>query len=86
MAHDQFIPTGFLTLSNTGGVELMFNRSADGVYYRFNHGQDLSAEKIYEAEIEYTEEGEAFFSHIHESEKLPSGRRSRYYLSEFIRL
>lgn len=52
MLHNEFTPQAFITLSNYGGVEIMLNRSNDGVYYRFNYGQDnLQDEEIFEAEI-----------------------------------
>ncbi len=48
-----FTPHAFITLCNTGGIEIMLNRSNDGVFYRFNYGQDLTKEDIFEAEIVY---------------------------------
>jgi hypothetical protein len=54
MTHSEFTPHAFITLSNCGGIEIMLNRSCDGVYYRFNYGQDnLESEEIFEAEIAY---------------------------------
>lgn len=54
MTHTEFKPHAFIALSNHGGIEIMLNRSNDGVYYRFNYGQDnLDQEEIFEAEIDY---------------------------------
>lgn len=69
MKYKEFTPHAYITLSNMGGIEIMLNRSNDGVYYRFNYGQDnLQAEEIFEAEIttlfgEDDEEGNAGFYH-----------------------
>lgn len=69
MLHSEFIPNAFITLTNTGGIEIMLNRSGDGLFYRFNYGQsDLENEYIYDAEIDYVseeegEEAEAGFWH-----------------------
>lgn len=70
MTTQEFTPHASITLSNVGGIEIMVNRSADGVYYRFNHGQDnLQDEPIEEAEILYTlsdieeEDNRAYFEH-----------------------
>jgi len=54
MLHNEFTPHAFITLSNYGGIEIMLNRSNDGVFYRFNYGQDnLQDEQIFDAEIVY---------------------------------
>ena len=59
MLHSEFTPHAFITLSNLGGIEIMLNHSNDGVYYRFNYGQDnLQDEYIYEAELEYKTDNE----------------------------
>ena len=85
MLHSEFTPHAFITLSNCGGIEIMLHRSGDGVYYRFNYGQDnLENEHIYEAEIEYTEDGEGFINHQHLGERQPNG--TRYYLNEAMRI
>lgn len=48
----EFKVHGVIGISNTGGIEVMLNRSNDGVYYRFTCGEeDLSKEPIYEAEL-----------------------------------
>jgi hypothetical protein len=82
MKHAEFTPHAFITISNTGGIEIMVNRSCDGVAYRFSYGQDLKKEKIYEKEILYTtpedeeEESQPYFKHGH----------IKYFLSEAIRI
>ena len=53
MLHNEFTPHAFITLCNNGCIEIMLNRSNDGVYYRFNYGQNLESEYIYDAEIEH---------------------------------
>lgn len=88
MLHNEFKADAYLTLSNTGGIEIMLNRSNDGVYYRFNYGQDnLQDEEIYESEIFYgysdedTVNDATFPYFIHESEN----EDRKYFLNEFIR-
>lgn len=85
MTHSEFKPEAVITLSNWGGVEIMLNRSNDGVYYRFNYGQDIEKEEIFEADILHSEEkdreGEAYFIHNRNSDPY-----SVYYLSEAIKL
>jgi hypothetical protein len=81
MKANEFKPHAAITLSNAGGIEIMLNRSNDGVYYRFNYGQDLTKEKIYEKEILYTtpeseEESQPYFKH----------RNTKYFLSEAMRI
>lgn len=51
---------GYTHVSNTGGIEVMIDLRNDGVYYRFVPDSD---NEIFEAEIEYNEDGEAFFMH-----------------------
>lgn len=88
MLHTEFKPHAVITLSNCGGIQIMINESCDGVYYRFNYGQDnLQEEEILEAEILYSEEeerdGEAYF--IHQS-KGKTNVYSVYYLNEAMRI
>ena len=89
MLHTQFTPHAFITLSNHGGIEIMLNRSNDGVYYRFSYGNDLSKEDIFDAEILYSEEegkeGEPYFIH-QTSGKGKENVYSVYYLSEAMRV
>lgn len=56
ITHANFIPHAYITLSNCGGIELMLNRSNDGLFYRYNYGQDLNTTEIFEAEIVYINE------------------------------
>lgn len=82
MKHKDFVVHAGITLTNTGGIEIMLNRSNDGVYYRFNYGQDnIEKEKIYEKEILYTcpndeEESLPYFKHGH----------TKYFLNEAIKV
>ncbi len=88
MTNKEFTPQAFITLSNSGGLEIMLNRSNDGVYYRFSYGNDLSKEEIFEAEILYSEEedreGEAYFIHNKGRGKIDS--YTVYYLSEAMKI
>lgn len=80
MQHTQFTPHAFITLSNMGGIEIMLNRSNDVVYCRFSYGQDnLNEEEIFEAEIQYDQDGEAYFLHG------DIDNHTTYYLHEAIR-
>ena len=84
----KFTTHAFITLSNCGGIEIMLNDSNDGVFYRFNYGQDnLDKEEIFESEILFSDEeereGEAYF--IHNKGKGAIDTYSVYYLSEAIR-
>lgn len=63
MLHSNFTPHAFITDSNVGGIEIMLNKSNDGVFYRWNYGPDLSKEEIFEAEIQFDQEGEPYFMH-----------------------
>lgn len=87
MLHTQFTPHAFITLSNLGCIEIMLNRSNDGVYYRFNYGQDnIENEEIFESEILFEEEceeraGESYFIH-----QPSNSTHSVYYLSEAMRI
>lgn len=62
MTTKEFMAHGYTHISNTGGIEIMFNRSQDAVYYRFVYGQDEEPE-ILEAEIQYDDEGDPYFMH-----------------------
>tara|TARA_R110000868_G_scaffold393084_1_gene664000 strand:- start:64 stop:357 length:294 start_codon:yes stop_codon:yes gene_type:complete len=86
---ENFTSQAFITLSNFGGIEIMFNRSNDGLFYRFNYGQDnLHTEEIFEAEILYSEEqereGQSYFIHQSSGTNKPN-IYSVYYLSEAMR-
>ena len=89
MTHAEFTPHAHITLSNWGGIEIMINRSCDGVYYRFNYGQDdIEKEEIFEQEIifkigaEDAEGDEAEAGFIHEGTE----GNQFYSLSEAIRI
>lgn len=84
-----FTPHAYITLSNCGGIELMLNRSNDGVFYRYNYGQDLNTTEIFEAEIVYINdennedvseagfyhgEDESIFYSLNEAMKIPQSQ------------
>lgn len=84
MTHTEFTPHAFITISNCGVIEIMLNRSNDGVYYRFNYGQDnLDKEEIFEAEIEYSEYEDESFS---ESQPYFNHNNRLYFLNEAMRI
>lgn len=77
MESNEFKSQAAITLSNYGGIEIMFNRSNDAVFYRFNYGQDLKEAQIYEREILYSPKtGQPYFDHF----------GTRYYLNDAIRI
>jgi hypothetical protein len=84
MNSKEFTAQAYEPISNVGGLEIMLNRSNDGVFYRFNYGQDIENEEIFEAEIEYgqeddednnSEEIRAFFRH----------GETKYFLDRFMK-
>ena len=83
MLHSEFTPHATITLCNSGGIEIMLNRSNDGVYYRYNYGNDLEKEEIYESEIFYTsptdehEDSEAYFTNT---------TGTQYFLNEAMKI
>ena len=99
MTNLDFTPHAFITISNTGGLEIMLNRSNDKVYYRFSYGQDnIENEEIFESEIFYgykdddeNEEDEnveslPYFIHSYD-ENNPTGKAEniKYFLSNAMR-
>jgi hypothetical protein len=60
MTNKEFMSHGYTHISNTGGIEIMFNKMQDAVYYRFVPDPD---EEIFEAEILYDENDEPYFKH-----------------------
>jgi hypothetical protein len=82
MNNTEFTPHAHIALSNSGGIEIMLNRSNDGVYYRFVNCNVLKEAKIYEKEILYSyplndeEESRPYFKHGH----------TRYYLDEAMKI
>lgn len=78
ITNKEFIAHGYHCVSNAGGIEIMFTRGQDGVYYRWVYGQDEPPE-IFEAEIQYDQDGEPYFMHQYEDSK------QVYYLNEFMR-
>ena len=73
MTNNEFKPQAYITLSNSGGIELMVHNSGDGVYYRYNYGQDLTNEEIFEAPIVYlspeSEDGEGNTGFYHNEDE-----------------
>lgn len=68
---DEFTPTGYLTLSNSGGIEVEIASSGDGLRYKYTDDIEPT-----EAEIQYDEDGDAFFTTTEGHE---------YKLNEFMR-
>ena len=66
-----FKTDGYLTICNSVGIEIMLNRSQDGVYYLFTG--DTEPE---ESEIQYDQEGEPYFLI----------NTTAYYLNQFIKI
>lgn len=66
-----FVPCGYKTLSNMGGIEIMINNCGDAVIYSW-YGKIAKRWQ----EIKYNRSGEPFFTIY--------GRK--YYLSEFMRI
>lgn len=90
MTHSEFKPDAHITTSNMGGVEIMLNKSCDGVYYRFNYGQNnLEQEEIFEGEILYSDEedrdGQSYFIHQLSGKNKPN-TYNVYYLSDAIKI
>lgn len=85
MKHEEFIPHAILTLSNTGGIQLMVNNSCDAVYYRFITDEDsIKTAEIFEAEIRYSDEEDSRAYFVHGVE----GRTdtTEYNLSDFLKI
>ena len=88
MQDTEFVPQAGHLLTYSGGIEIMFNKSNDGVLYRYNYGGTLDAPE--EAEIEYfeTEQDGSPFDHL-ETGELRAGFETsdncRYYLDDFMR-
>ena len=89
MQDTEFVPQAGHQLTNFGGIEIMFNKSNDGVFYRYNYDQTPQDTPI-EAEIEYfeTDQDGSPFDHL-EAGELRAGfetsNNRRYYLDNFMR-
>lgn len=66
-----FVPCGYKTISNMGGIEIMINSCGDGIIYSW-YGKIAKRWQ----EIKYNNSGEPYFTIY--------GRR--YYLYEFMRI
>lgn len=60
----EFRAEAFIGISNSGGIELM-TENGDTVYYRFNHGQDLSKERVYYSDIDADPDDESQVGFYH---------------------
>jgi hypothetical protein len=79
MTSKEFKPEAVISVCNHGGVEVMMNPSGDKLYYRWNYGQDMENEEIFEAHIKYgygEDEGRAYFT---------SGG-TMYYLDQLLKV
>lgn len=70
MAQQDFNPQGYLTLSNSGGIEIEINDSGDAVRFRMYKG-NVSEWR----EIRFDENGEMYFY----------AYSNKYYLSQFMK-
>ncbi len=68
MAQQDFIPQGYLTLSNSGGIEIEVNNAGDAVRFRM-YGGNVSEWQ----ELKFDENGEVYFFVY----------SNRYYLNQF---
>jgi hypothetical protein len=75
MTKKEFKTQAIITVSNLGGIEIMLDYRGDSLYYRWSYGSE-NEQEINEAEIEYDEQSDPFFS-IGEV---------RYYLNEAMRV
>jgi hypothetical protein len=66
-----FKPQGYMTLSNSHGMEIMIDNTYEEVAYRYSGDQ-----KVHSSQIECDIEGEAFFS----------VNSTSYYLNQFIKI
>lgn len=74
----EFITQAGCPLSNSLCIEFMINDSGDGVYYRFNQGSgNIEDEEIFEAPIEYNNEGDSYFSTSVGEVRLDNSLRTR---------
>ena len=85
-----FEAKGVMCLSNTGGIEIDFDRSNDTVFYRFAYGQEVP-DVVTEAQIDYQQNPD-----LDETENDENGpfacfvvgegeNETIYFLSDFVR-
>ena len=72
---DEFIPHGYCTISNCGGIEVEINRAGDAVRYRWSYGNPEKEKVSRWQQIKYNANGDAYFV----------CKRRRFYLHEFMR-
>lgn len=68
-----FRPHAYKTLSNSHGMEIMLNETAEEVYYRYTN--DNTA---YNSFVNYDQDGDAYFMDMRS--------KTVYYLSEFLKI
>ncbi len=69
-------PDGYLTLTNSTGIEIRINKSQDGLIYWYNNS-GKAEEPNEEVEILYDQEGDPYFM---------TTKQVMYYLKEFLRV
>lgn len=79
---EQFEADGYMTISNTGGIEIQLNNSGDGCRYRFNPDPE---NEVFDAEIIYQPDPD---SDENEPELVPGFLHGEifYKLGDFMRL
>lgn len=86
---DDFVPTGHMQLTNTGGIEVEISKSGDGLRYRYSDDDEPK-----EAEIEYftVDDDPDNWPYDPEDEEYSDSRPgfeaeggTIYYLDEFMR-
>lgn len=68
-----FQPQAYKTISNSHGMEIMINDTAEEVYYRYTN--DNTA---YNSFINYDQDGDPYFMDMHS--------KVVYYLNEFLKI
>jgi len=69
-------PDGYLTLTNSTGIEIRLNRSNDGLIYWYNNAGKADAPSE-ETEIIYDQEGDPYFM---------TDKQVVYYLNQFMKV
>ena len=71
---DEFIPHGYCTISNCGGIEVEINRAGDAVRYRWSYGNPNEKVSRWQ-KIKETPTGRMYFV----------CKKRRYYLENFMK-
>lgn len=79
MNYLDFKPNGSMTLGEGFILEVMMKESSSVIHYRFNSGQPLEDEPIYEAEIKHTEGREPLAYFLHDNNE-----NEVYYISDIV--